>query len=270
MPRIHGLQGAMPSGLRLGSAILLLAASIAAGLASVVPARAAAEPEIGTTVITVRSVHGYLGQRERPLNEGARVHLDEVLKTGSDSRAELQLDDDTKLALGPNGRLVLDDFVVGEKSTKRISLNVLKGALRFVTGDNDKRAYRIDTPSASIGVRGTVFDLYVHNDRETLILLLEGEIGVCSRTAPGSMAGVCRVIDQRERIVYACGNGIVSLPVKWAHTLLPGVPISTAFPFLRAAPTVDPVIRAEYPAITDESAAALRLISEVRERCRNR
>ena len=270
MQRTCELLDRMQSGLRIGSAVVILAASLAAGLAGVGPARSAAEPEIGTTVITVRSVHGYLGQLERPLGEGARVHLDEVLKTGSESRAELQLDDDTKLALGPNGRLGLDDYVVGEKTTKRVSINVLKGALRFVTGDNDKRAYRIDTPSASIGVRGTVFDLYVHNERETLILLLEGEIGVCSRTAPGSLAGVCRVIDQRDRIVYACGNGIVSVPVKWAPSLLPGVPVAIAFPFLEDAPTVDPVIRAEYAAITDESAAALRLINEVRERCRNR
>jgi hypothetical protein len=270
MQRIHGLPDRMRSRLRAAGAIVLLGGSLVAGFAAVGPARSAAEPEIGTTVITVRSVHGYLGQLERSLSEGARVHLDEVLKTGAESRAELQLDDETKLALGPNGRLILDDYVVGERTTKRITLNVLKGALRFVTGENDKRAYRIDTPSASIGVRGTGFDLYVHNDRETLILLLEGQIGVCSRTAPGSMAGACRVIDQRERIVYACGNGIVSVPVRWAPTLLPGVPIATAFPFLQQAPRVDPVARAEYASITDEAAAALRLIDEIRRRCRPR
>lgn len=270
MQRMPALLRLIGSALRTGRFVAIFAVAAATFLGATGPVRSAADPEIGTTVITVKSVHGYLGQLERALSEGARVHLNEALKTGADSRAELQLDDDTKLALGPNGRLILDDYVVGEKSTKRISLNVLKGAFRFVTGDNDKRAYRIDTPSASIGVRGTVFDLYVHNDRETLILLLEGTIGVCSRTAPGSMAGACRVIDQKERLVYACGNGIVSVPLKWAHTLLPGVPITTAFPFLQDAPRVDPVLRAEYASITDESAASLQLIGQLRDRCRTR
>ncbi len=240
---------------------------LAASASAVLPALSVGESEIGTTVVTVRSVTGSLGQMERDLSVGDRVYLNEVLETGVDSHAELALDDDTKLALGPNGRLTLDDYVVGGSGGNgRVVLNVLKGAFRFITGENDKDAYRIDTPSATIGVLGTVFDIYVYNEEETLLLLLEGGVEICSRTAPGSM-GSCRSLAEPNEIIYACGDGVLSDPIKWSDTLLPGVPVQTAFPFLQDAPQVDPVRRSEYPEITDESAEALRLINEARQRC---
>ena len=243
---------------------------LAVAVASTTPASSATEGEIGTAVVTVKRVTGYLGQQERPLSVGERVHLDEILETGPDSHAELELDDDTKLALGPNGRLILDDYVFSgsDQGSGRIALNVLKGAFRFITGENDKDSYRIDTPSATIGVLGTVFDLYVIDDDETVVLLLEGSLEVCSRTAPGSLGGACRSNAQPNQLIYSCANGVVSDPIQWSDTLIPGVAVSTAFPFLQDAPQLDPVQRASYPEITDESAAALQLIEEARARCR--
>lgn len=226
--------------------------------------------EVGTTVVTVQKVTGFLGQEERALSEGARVHLNEVLETGAASHAELELDDDTKLALGPNGRLTLDEYAVGgaTEESPGIALTVLKGAFRFVTGESDKDAYRIDTPSATIGVLGTVVDLFAIDEDEVLILLLEGQIEVCSRTAPGSMAGGCRPLGEPNHMIYACQNGFLSEPFKWSNALLPGVPVATAFPFLQDAPQVDPVKRAEYADISDESPATLNMINDLRQRCR--
>ena len=250
------------------------AASILVGAIgwSVVPAGSVtlSQPgEIGTTIVTVKKVTGFLGQEERTLGEGARVHLNEVLETGPDSHAELELDDDTKLALGPNGRLTLDDYAVGgsDEASSGIALTVLKGAFRFVTGNSAKDSYRIDSPSATIGVMGTVVDLYAIDDDEVLMLLLEGGIQVCSLTAPGSLAGACRTLSEPNHIMYACANGFLSDPFKWSDTLLPGVPISTVFPFLQDAPRVDPVKRAEYADISDDSDATLAMIAELRTRC---
>jgi hypothetical protein len=225
--------------------------------------------EVGTTVVTVQKVTGFLGQEERALSEGARVHLNEILETGAASHAELELDDDTKLALGPNGRLTLDEYAVGgAEESPGIALTVLKGAFRFVTGESDKDAYRIDTPSATIGVLGTVVDLFAIDEDEVLVLLLEGQIEVCSRTAPGSLAGGCRSLGEPNHIIYACQNGFLSEPFKWSDALLPGVPVSTVFPFLQDAPQVDPVKRAEYADISDDSPATLNMINDLRARCR--
>lgn len=273
MFRVRELQSTAHPAISRMRLCVVAGALVAAAVSFTVPAGSVTLDEggeVGTTVVTVKTVTGFLGQEERALSEGARVHLNEVLETGAESHAELELDDDTKLALGPNGRLTLDEYAVGGAAEEApgIALTVLKGAFRFVTGESDKDAYRIDTPSATIGVLGTVVDLFAIDDDEVLVLLLEGQIEVCSRTAPGSMAAVCRPLGEPNHIIYACANGFLSDPFKWADALLPGVPVTTAFPFLQNSPQVDPVKRAEYADISDDSPATLNMINALRERCR--
>src|SRR5262249_12385186 len=113
------------------------------------------EPEVGTTVLIKRRVTGTLGTEERVLETGFRVYRNELLRTGSDAQAELKLDDDTKLALGPNAELRLDEFVVANSNdAKSVTLRFIKGTFRFITGSNPSESYRVETPSATIGVRG--------------------------------------------------------------------------------------------------------------------
>jgi hypothetical protein len=45
------------------------------------------------------------------------------------------------------------------------------GSVRFLSGASDKKAYRINTPQGTIGVRGTAFDLTVRNGKTYLLLL---------------------------------------------------------------------------------------------------
>ena len=50
-------------------------------------------------------------------------------------KGEFRLNDDTKLALGPGSRLVLDKFVYdSDKKAGSIVLDLTKGAFRFITG----------------------------------------------------------------------------------------------------------------------------------------
>ncbi|MBI1384233.1 MAG: hypothetical protein GC150_04925 [Rhizobiales bacterium] len=231
-----------------------LAAGALAGVLLAVPfhapvARAADGAEIGTTVVAVRQVTGTLGENRRRLREGVRVHLAEVLETAANGRAELQLDDDTKLALGPNGRLSLDDYVVQRsQGIASVTLRVLKGAFRFITGENDKNAYRIETPSATIGVLGTVFDLFVDENGETVVLLHEGEVEVCSR------ARNCRRHNLVGQLVHSRLDGIVTEPIRWTKGLLPGVAVATAFPFVGRSLRIDPIRRLRHAAILNGTA----------------
>jgi hypothetical protein len=67
---------------------------------------------------------------------------------------------------------VIDRYVIGGGSkAKTITLKLISGSARFVTGASDKRAYRILTPQGTIGVRGTAFDLTVRNGKTHLLLL---------------------------------------------------------------------------------------------------
>ena len=53
------------------------------------------------------------------------------------------------------------------------------GAFRFVTGHSEKTAYKITTPLATIGVRGTTLDILSQRGSSTVVLQ-EGAASVCT------------------------------------------------------------------------------------------
>ena len=220
---------AFAAALCLGAAMFAVGPAVAQGAA----------PEIGTAIAIKRTVTAKLGEDQRTLAAGARVHRTEYLETGPEALAELRLDDQTKLALGPNAGLKLDDFVIGKSDgVTTIGVNMVKGTFRFLTGSQDSKAYKIETPSATIGVRGTVFDVYVDGNGDTLVLLHEGEVDICSRTQ------TCRRHNSVGRIVHTTLAGVVSLPIKFTSQLIPGLSaVGRAFPFVGRPLLIDPVRR---------------------------
>jgi hypothetical protein len=213
-------------------ALLLLA------LADASPSRAAAAPEIGTAVLIKGQVTGKLENEERRLETGSRVHRSELLKTGPLAQAELKLDDNTKLALGPDAELLLDEYAVGSGAgAKTIALKIVKGTLRFLTGNNTSESYKIETPTATIGVQGTVFDVYIGPGGDTFVLLHKGRVEVCTR------ARTCRPHGSIGLVIQATVLGVVSEPMKWTGNLVPGVAVAQAFPFVGKRLVIDPVSR---------------------------
>ncbi len=212
---------------------------LASGLA---PSHARAEDppaEIGTAIVIKREVVATLGSDKRDLTEGGRVHQTELLETGAESEAELRLDDQTKLALGPNAGMRLDEFVIGKsEGVTTIGMNFIKGTFRFITGSQKKDAYRLETPSATIGVRGTVFDVYVDGGGDTLVLLHEGEVNICNKNKS------CRRHRSVGRVVHASVAGVISAPLRFSEKLIPGLAgVGAAFPFVGKTLQVDPLKR---------------------------
>ncbi|HEC12794.1 MAG TPA: hypothetical protein ENI80_06020, partial [Acidiferrobacteraceae bacterium] len=101
------------------------------------------------------------GQPSRALIKGAPLFKGDILSTGSDSFTVISFVDKARMTLRPHTQLRIDDYAYSSK-TARASMNLLKGGLRVLTGLIGKRkpaAYRINTPTATIGIRGTVFDV---------------------------------------------------------------------------------------------------------------
>ena len=142
---------------------------------------ACAQQNIGSTALAHNDVSRELSGAAGPLNSGDPVYRNELVKTGEDSTAKLIFLDSTNLAIGPISRVTLDQFVyVGEVNGQKMAVNLAKGVFRFTTGALDKRAYIISTPTAAIGVRGTVLDVGVQSAL-TRVTLVEGQALVCPR-----------------------------------------------------------------------------------------
>jgi FecR protein len=114
------------------------------------------------------------------ISVGDEVVRDETLRTSDDSDARIRLLDDTKLSLGPRSTFKIDRAVYsGDTSYKAITIRLTEGAFRVITGKSDKKSYRIETPFASIGVRGTILDIRIQAN-QTLVALQDGEASVCA------------------------------------------------------------------------------------------
>jgi hypothetical protein len=157
--------------------LCLSAFCLAAGLAAS-PARA--QTRVGEAAVIQNEVVRVAGSASSQINVGDGVLRDEVVRTGLDSAARLVMADSTNLSLGPNATIKLDRTVFDDEHTYRdIAVRLTTGAFRFVTGHSEKTAYKISTPLATIGVRGTILDIRV-KPRETTVRLQEGASRVCT------------------------------------------------------------------------------------------
>ena len=141
-----------------------LLAVTAIGLFAVASTQAMAveKTTIGNARTVVKTVTGSLDAERRNIQLLDDIYHNEVIETGDESATEFVFLDDTKLALGPNSSLVLDRFVYDPASdTGSFVLTATAGVFRFVSGKLPKNAYEIHTPTATIGIRGTVFSFIV-------------------------------------------------------------------------------------------------------------
>ena len=97
---------------------------------------------------------------------GDFLHTGDVIQTGADSKVSLVFADGTALNVFSNARMKLDEFVYNPNSTWNSSLfNLAKGALTVVGSTMAKTGrMRIDTPIATLGIRGTTAHIEVAED----------------------------------------------------------------------------------------------------------
>ena len=158
---------------------VLIAVAVASQIGAI--GNAGAQQTIGKAETARNDVRREIGAAAGPLNPGETVFRDEIVLTGTDSTSKLVFLDSTNLAVGPTSRVVLDRFVYDPNpSSQTMAVSMAKGVFRFTTGVMNKGAYTLTTPTAAIGVRGTVLDIAVEG-AHTRVTLREGEAIVCPR-----------------------------------------------------------------------------------------
>jgi hypothetical protein len=139
--------------IRVGAAALLL-------LVASAPAWAQQPSPAGTIKIASGAVFIVRASGTVPALPGQPVYEADTLRTGADGKLGVTLKDDTRLSLGPNSEISLDRFAF-EPAEGRLGfvLKVVRGMAAYVSGKIAKiapDAVRLETPSAIVGVRGTM------------------------------------------------------------------------------------------------------------------
>jgi hypothetical protein len=137
-----------------------------------------AQSRVGEAVVVQKEVLHISPASTSQMNVGDGVLRDETVRTGADSAARFVMADSTNLSLGPSATLKLDPFN-DEHSYRDVAIRMATGAFRFVTGHSEKTAYKITTPLATIGVRGTTLDILSQRGR-SVVVLQEGAASVCT------------------------------------------------------------------------------------------
>jgi hypothetical protein len=143
-------------------------------------------------VIEAANVSGEAGNRT--LVVGADVFVGDLVKTDTIGEAQLLFTDGTRMVVGANSSLVIDEFLFrGDATENKFAVRALGGAFRFISGESGDDNYAITTPSGTIGVRGTAFDFTV-SPEDTKVLLLEGEATLCENDENGNKDKDCQTV----------------------------------------------------------------------------
>jgi hypothetical protein len=187
----------------------------------------AAAGEIGTATVIAATVTGNAAGAARSLRSGDDVFEDELIETDRTGTGQFEFLDRTRLAVGPASAVKLDRFVYnGNRTAKSLAIELGRGAFRFFSGRSGRGAYRIRTVTATIGVRGTSFDLYVADSGALCIAMIDGGVDVCPR------GRACRQHSLVGRYLILTPDSTFWLLDRWDGALLGGVSFATAMPFL--------------------------------------
>jgi hypothetical protein len=155
-------------------------------IGKVVSAKGTATIEHGSAAVVVAS----LGNQRATVTVGQPVYLGDILQTGADGKLGIAFADGTAFDVSANARMVLDSFVYDPNGHANSSFfSLTKGAFTFVAGKIAKTGdMKIDTPVATMGIRGTTPHVEVLSDGTVkfMTLLEEGKAEVAQKYSGGS------------------------------------------------------------------------------------
>lgn len=128
-----------------------------------------AQDKAGSVVLSIGKNFAQLPQAEpRPLKRKSEIYTGDSISTGDKGQLQLRFTDGSRLSLRPDTEFLIEDyqFTEGAPEQGRSVYRLLKGGLRTITGaisKADNSHYQVNTPIATIGVRGTHYALFYCN-----------------------------------------------------------------------------------------------------------
>ena len=111
-------------------------------------------------------VQANLGDQATQTKVGDVVYLGDVVRTEVDSRVSINFTDGSSFNLSSNARMTLDEYVYEpEGKSNATFFNLSKGTATFVAGKVAKTGdMKVDTPVATMGIRGTTPHIEILDD----------------------------------------------------------------------------------------------------------
>jgi hypothetical protein len=162
-----------PTGTILGSALFALLGGLSSPTLADFQGFTTSSPlfeerAVGNASIVVKTVTGTLENNVHKIRLQDDLYHNELIETQEESATEITFLDETIISLGPDSSIVLDEFVYDPNpSNSSFVVTVTEGAMRFTSGVLPSESYKIHTPVATIGIRGTIIDLVVEHETQS-------------------------------------------------------------------------------------------------------
>jgi hypothetical protein len=126
-----------------------------------------------TGSVTIEHANAVVVQANIPASSGVGqtktgdlVYKGDVVQTGANGKVGITFTDGTAFNLSSNARMVLNEFVYDPNGTSNSTLfSLSKGTFTFIAGQVAKTGdMKIDTPVATMGIRGTTPHVEISDD----------------------------------------------------------------------------------------------------------
>lgn len=147
------------------------------------------------------------GQTPRTLGKGLALQEGDRLTTADGATAVVKLQDGTRMTVRPGSEMVLTQFKYkADAADNGMVINMLRGGLRAITGliaKGSPNAARIQTNTATIGIRGTDFDARICSTDC-------GNEGrrITQAAKPNAIQASAKVLSARGEVVAVDGAGL--------------------------------------------------------------
>lgn len=126
-----------------------------------------------------------------------------TLSTPGNGALEVRFLDESRLSMGANSNVVIDEFTyTGPGGTGQQTLRLTKGLFRFVSGQTPKDKVRVETPAVSIGIRGTIFRTQVNDDGSGEVSVDFGPLGEVYEVILTSKSGKTIVLRSGQKVKF--------------------------------------------------------------------
>ena len=128
---------------------------------------AVAQDSSGMVVASRGEVIALSNGGSRELKQGDFVYVNDEIMTSNRSFAVLQFTDGAKVTVRPDTTMIIEQYLYAGNDGDEATLNLVEGGLRVITGamaKSNPENYKVRTPVALMGVRGTEFSIMLCGD----------------------------------------------------------------------------------------------------------
>ncbi|MFY0640919.1 MAG: FecR domain-containing protein [Bermanella sp.] len=145
-----------------------------------------AAPIAGHVILTKGNVTAVMENGDsRSLKRRSEIFNGDVIKTGPAGSVQIRFVDKALMTIKANSEMNIESYLMAQQSEsgdkEQVLMSLVKGGFRTITGTigkGNKDAYKVNTPAASIGIRGTNYEVQEEADGGFVMGVYSGGIQV--------------------------------------------------------------------------------------------